>query len=59
MTPKRFSPAELKKVGVTVSELTIWLTCDRCGERMSPQIQPGGKLPRNYWRCPKGCNENR
>ena len=54
--PRRASKSELKKVGVTLSESQIWLTCDRCGERWEPQIQPGGRLPQNYWRFPKGCN---
>jgi hypothetical protein len=59
MAPKRFSPAELKKVGVTVSQSELWLTCDQCGERWQPQIQPGGRMHRNYWQCPKGCNAKR
>ena len=54
--PRRASKSELKKCGVTLSESHFWLTCDRCGERWEPQIQPGGRLPQNYWRCPKGCN---
>ena len=54
--PRRASTSELKKVGVTMSESQIWLTSDSCGERWQPQIQPGGRMPRDYWRCPKGCN---
>lgn len=29
----------------------MWLECKGCGHRWSPMIQPGGKLPRCYWKC--------
>lgn len=32
--------------------------CDECGQVWSPCLQPGGRLPRRFWLCPNGCNEN-
>lgn len=56
--PRRFSERELAKVGVEIVDLdqTI-LHCKKCGQGWSPNIQPGGKLPRGYWKCPNGCND--
>lgn len=39
-----------------VSESNVVFRCQKCGEVWSPNIQPGGKLPRNYWGCPNKCN---
>jgi hypothetical protein len=56
--PRHYSPAELKKFGVTVvEEQKVILNCDKCGQGWSPNIQPGGKMPRGYWKCPNGCND--
>ena len=33
--------------------------CLECGATWSPNIQPGGKLPRRWWVCPNGCNDPR
>jgi len=30
--------------------------CLTCGQFWSPNIQSGGRRPRGWWRCPKGCN---
>ncbi len=58
--PKACTKGELKKVGVTVEGLPyrIYLTCDNCGQAWSPNLLPGGRLPRGYWKCPRGwdCN---
>jgi hypothetical protein len=32
------------------------LQCNECDAVWSPKIQKGGRLPRNYWHCPNGCN---
>lgn len=57
--PRRPTATELKRVGVTdlESHSSLWLQCDACGQKWSPDALPGGKLPRGYWKCPKGCNE--
>ncbi len=50
---------ELKKVGVEVVRMHagLWLRCMACFDCWSPMIRPGGKLPRGYWMCPRGCNQ--
>lgn len=35
---------------------SFFLQCDTCGLTWSPNIQPGGRLPKGYWKCPKQCN---
>lgn len=53
----RFTPGELKKVGVEIiNQARVHLKCMKCGQLWSPNIQPGGTLPRGYWKCPNGCN---
>jgi hypothetical protein len=54
---KRFSGPELARVGITIkSRKPLFLACRRCDSTWSPNLQAGGKLPRGYWKCPKGCN---
>jgi hypothetical protein len=56
--PSRYSEPELAKVGVEIigDKSHIRLACKHCGQNWSPNIQPGGRLPRGYWKCPNGCN---
>ncbi len=55
--PRRFTQGELAKIGVTIlDERSFQLKCDRCGVVWSPSLRSGGRLPRHYWRCPRGCN---
>ncbi len=50
----------LKKAKVKiVSESNLMLKCKDCGQVWSPNIQPGGKLPKRYWVCPNGCNDKK
>jgi hypothetical protein len=56
--PWRFSEAELGKAGVEILDPTaVILRCVHCGKVWSPDLQPDGRLPRTYWRCPNGCNK--
>ena len=32
------------------------IECLVCGQRWSPNIQPGGRMPRNYRVCPNKCS---
>ena len=55
--PSKFTAAELAKVGVAIVNVdTNQLKCKVCGTGWSPDIQPGGHQPPNYWKCPNGCN---
>jgi len=56
--PQRCSERELKKVGIEFEDShSVHLKCKKCGQRWSPNLQEGGRLPRGYWKCPNGCNE--
>lgn len=35
----------------------IRLSCNQCRSIWSPQLRANGRLPKYYWKCPKGCNE--
>ena len=55
--PRRFTTSELARVGVIVlSESCVPLKCVNCGAVWSPDLRPGGRLPRGYWMCPSRCN---
>jgi hypothetical protein len=60
--PRRFSPAELAKFGVTVvpnpaDDFRPILECDQCGVRWLPCRRTGGYWAHLYWACPRfGCN---
>lgn len=57
--PHRFTAAELKRAGVTIlNPSNLLLACDQCGCGWSPNLVTGGKLPRGYWKCPNGCNDD-
>lgn len=53
----RFSEAEMKKHNVEIiDKRKVRLKCLSCGMVWSPMVGSEGRLPRNYWQCPKGCN---
>ena len=50
----------LKRRGVSLLALRgICLECNQCGNRWSPtNSKIRWQLPRGYWKCPDGCNED-
>lgn len=47
----------LKLHNVTlIDERQVLLRCNQCGQPWSPILLEGGRLPKGYWKCPKGCN---
>jgi len=46
----------LEQKNVELLEKSILLKCKTCGQTWSPNLLTGGRLPRGYWKCPKGCN---
>jgi len=53
----RMTTASLLTVSVDlVSIVTTTLRCRQCGSVWSPNLLPAGRLPRNWWHCPAGCN---
>jgi|GEM_PF-813382 len=52
------SRVQLDQVGVDViSGDPVFLCCQACKQKWSPNISPGGLLPKDYWKCPNGCND--
>ena len=61
MTTSRMARGErrLRVVGVELVDAhNGTFACLACGQHWSPCILPGGRLPRGYYRCPNGCNED-
>ncbi len=55
--PKRITRGELNKVGVhLIDQRNVRLECKTCGGKWSPNLQEGGRLPKDWWKCPNGCN---
>ena len=55
--PHRCTDHELAKVDVEIYiHHLLQLQCKNCGQIWSPNLLPGGRLPKGYWRCPNGCN---
>ena len=55
--PARFTPSELKKVGVAIVSGRVRLRCTACDKRWTVEQREGGRMPRHFGRCPRGCNE--
>jgi hypothetical protein len=56
--PKSYNANQLDQVGVQILNLTrVHLKCKTCGTVWFPNSLSRERLPRNYWKCPKGCNK--
>lgn len=54
---RRFSAKELAKVEVSIHcDRNPFLECESCGSIWTPILRSGGRMPRGYWKCPRGCN---
>jgi hypothetical protein len=43
----------LRRAGVELVDADVpILKCLACGIRWTPSLLPGGRLPKNWWRCP-------
>jgi hypothetical protein len=55
----KWTERSLDKVGVNIrSDSAHILGCQECGQGWAVNLLPGGHLPRGWWRCPNGCNED-
>ena len=56
--PKAMTSSELAKVGVKLlDEAKCQLQCVKCGQRWIVCREADGSLPRGYWKCHRGCND--
>ncbi len=46
-----------KKKNISVSDDGNRVTCLECGAVWSPNILPGGRRNRGWWRCHNGCSD--
>lgn len=56
--PHEISEYQLKKVGVSIANSeSLMLRCSKCAESWAIK-QKGLRLPKGYWKCPRGCNSS-
>jgi ribosomal protein L37AE/L43A len=56
VVPHEYTKAQLKKVSISIVRFSpAVLRCEQCGETWQVK-QKGLRLPKGYWKCPKGCN---
>jgi len=56
--PKTLSTAKKHNVYIYFFAGSLNVRCLTCSQVWSPMLQAGGKLPRQWWKCPRGweCN---
>lgn len=48
---------KLRQKEIEISdESNLTLRCKTCGETWNPETENRQRLPKGYWKCPKGCN---
>lgn len=52
------SEGKQQNVGVELVNFpdNIRIKCITCRIKWSPELDSKGRLPKNYWKCPNGCN---
>lgn len=54
---RHMSEVQLARLGVRrLRSDDVILQCVTCGETWLPQLDSSGKLPFDYWYCPRKCN---
>ncbi len=54
---RHMTAAELARLGIEIlDKREPILQCNSCGQTWSPQLDANGKLPFDYWLCPRTCN---
>ena len=54
---RHMTAAELDRLGIAIlDKRDLVLQCKRCGQTWLPQLNADGKLPFDYWMCPRSCN---
>jgi hypothetical protein len=46
------------KATLDAGEVPASYQCQDCRMIWSQNIQTGGRMPRGWWRCPRGCNHD-
>jgi len=53
MSSPSMTKANIERVGAESH-----FRCKKCGQEWSPNLLSGGKLPKGWWKCPRGCNSS-
>jgi hypothetical protein len=54
---RHMTPTELDSLGIAiVDKRDLILRCKACGQTWVPALDANGKLPFDYWLCPRTCN---
>ncbi len=54
---RHMTRSELDSLGITiVDKQNLVLQCKICGQTWTPELDAFGKLPFDYWLCPRTCN---
>jgi hypothetical protein len=54
---RHMTAAELQSLGIAILDRRdLLLQCRCCGQTWSPALVADGKLPFDYWLCPRSCN---
>ena len=54
---RHMTGAELASLGIAIlDKRDLLLQCNCCGQTWLPELDANGKLPFDYWLCPRACN---
>jgi hypothetical protein len=54
---RHMTRSELDSLGIAiVDKRNLVLQCTCCGQTWTPELDANGKLPFDYWLCPRTCN---
>ncbi|MCX6628664.1 MAG: hypothetical protein NTW28_13665 [Candidatus Solibacter sp.] len=54
---RHMTAAELASLGIAIlDKRDLILQCTCCGRTWLPELDADGKLPFDYWLCPRTCN---
>jgi hypothetical protein len=54
---RHMTAAELANLGIAIlDKRDLILQCTSCGQTWLPALDANGKLPFDYWLCPRTCN---
>jgi hypothetical protein len=54
---RHMTAAELASLGIAIlDKRDLVLQCKHCGQTWVPELDSNGKLPFDYWQCPRTCN---
>jgi hypothetical protein len=54
---RHMTRSQLDSLGIAIADKRdLVLQCKSCGQTWMPELDANGKLPFDYWLCPRTCN---